>query len=146
MYKSPIELIFGGLQTQIEGGVMRAMQNVGVNVDKDELIKALAYDRQQYEKGYADGARTQRPPCRMCLNALVDDELTHSNDLSYHGIGENYVSGIRLLFSSGNRKPPRILVETHFHGEWQTVGEYRPRFCPNCGREIVEYPKEERKL
>lgn len=24
----------------------------GINIDKDELLKALAYDRQQYEKGY----------------------------------------------------------------------------------------------
>lgn len=144
MYKSPIELIYGGPQTRIEGEVVRAVQNVGVNVDKDELIKALTYDRQQYEKGYADGARTQRPPCHMCLNALVDDELTHSNDLSYHGIGRSYCSEHRLLFAAGDREPPRILVEERSpRGTWETIGVYRPRFCPNCGREIVEYPKED---
>ena len=26
-------------------------------MDKDELIKAINYDRQQYEKGYADGKK-----------------------------------------------------------------------------------------
>ena len=30
-------------------------QSIGYKVDKDELIKALQYDRQQYEKGYKDG-------------------------------------------------------------------------------------------
>jgi len=65
MYKSPIEIIYSGLQTQLEGEVMRAVQSVDVNVDKDELIKALAYDRQQYEKGYADAKKEyQRPTGR----------------------------------------------------------------------------------
>lgn len=54
MYKSPIEIIYGGMQTRLEGEILLAVQQVGVNVDKEELIKALDYDRKQYEKGYAD--------------------------------------------------------------------------------------------
>ncbi len=57
MYKSPIELIMGSIQTQQEEGILKAVQSVGVNVDKDELIKCLQYDRNQYRKGYEDGAR-----------------------------------------------------------------------------------------
>ena len=30
-------------------------QTIGYNIDKSELIKALNYDREQYEKGYQDG-------------------------------------------------------------------------------------------
>ena len=30
-------------------------REVGYSVDKSELIKALNYDREQYDKGYADG-------------------------------------------------------------------------------------------
>ena len=52
-------MICGGLQTQMvqedEKMVMKAIRKVGVNVDKDELIKALQYDRNQYTKGYEDG-------------------------------------------------------------------------------------------
>lgn len=59
MYKSPIEIIQGQMQTQLEGEILRAVQQVGVNVDKAELLRALNYDRQQYEKGYAD-AMTQK--------------------------------------------------------------------------------------
>ena len=59
MYKSPIEKIYGELQTQMveeeENIVMKAIRKVGVNVDKEELIKALQYDRNQYAKGYEDG-------------------------------------------------------------------------------------------
>ena len=55
MYKSPIEIFYGQMRTQLENDVIKAVQNVGVNVDQNELIRALKYDRDQYEKGYADG-------------------------------------------------------------------------------------------
>lgn len=29
-------------------------ETIGVDINREELIKALNYDRQQYEKGYAD--------------------------------------------------------------------------------------------
>ena len=61
MYESPIELITKTIMSEIvknqEEQVMNAVQGVSVNVDKDELLKALAYDRQQYQKGYEDGVR-----------------------------------------------------------------------------------------
>lgn len=53
-YKSPIEVIQTQMQSQIEGEIYRAVMNVGVNVDKYELVKALEYDRNQYQKGYKD--------------------------------------------------------------------------------------------
>jgi hypothetical protein len=55
MYKSPIDIIYGQIQTQMEGDILKAVQKVGINVDKDELIRALQYDREQYDRGYADG-------------------------------------------------------------------------------------------
>lgn len=61
MYNSPIELISNAitqeLNKQTDEAVYRAVQRIGVNVNKDELIKALSYDRQQYQKGYADGVK-----------------------------------------------------------------------------------------
>ena len=42
------------MRNQIEGEIYKAVMNVGVNVDKEELIKALQYDREQYQKGYKD--------------------------------------------------------------------------------------------
>ena len=55
MYKSPIEIITGKIQIQIDDEIYRAVQNVGINVDKDELLKALEYDRRQFEKGWKEG-------------------------------------------------------------------------------------------
>ena len=54
MYKSPIDTLISDVVTEEENAVMRAVVKCGINVDKNELVKALAYDRGQYEKGYAD--------------------------------------------------------------------------------------------
>lgn len=54
MYKSPIETIIKDMQAHMDNEIMRAVQEVGINVDKGELIRALQYDRGQYEKGRAD--------------------------------------------------------------------------------------------
>lgn len=53
-YESPINVMLGQLETQIENEIMIVTRRVGVNVDRDELIKALNYDRDQYRKGYND--------------------------------------------------------------------------------------------
>ena len=55
MYKSPIEIITGNIQTQIDDGIFRAIQNVGINIDREELLKALEYDRGQFEEGFRKG-------------------------------------------------------------------------------------------
>jgi Zn finger protein HypA/HybF involved in hydrogenase expression len=59
MYKSPIELIIADIQNQIakeqDEEIYKAVVSVGISVDKEELVKALEYDRKQYLMGYEDG-------------------------------------------------------------------------------------------
>lgn len=54
-YDSPITLIASQMETKIENDVLSAVQRYGIDINKDELIKALDYDRKQYEKGYQNG-------------------------------------------------------------------------------------------
>lgn len=54
-YQSPIQQYISDMSMKIENDVCTAVQKVCTYVDKEELIKALRYDRQQYDKGYADG-------------------------------------------------------------------------------------------
>ena len=65
MYKSPIVLNYADpIIEEVKKGTdeycLRAILGCGVEVDKDELIKALKYDREQYEKGFHDGVMTGR--------------------------------------------------------------------------------------
>lgn len=59
MYESPVNIymehVLDKVKEQQEEQVMLAVQNVHIDVNKEELIKALEYDRDQYRKGYADG-------------------------------------------------------------------------------------------
>jgi hypothetical protein len=53
-YISPIR-VDADIKTTIDNVIYKAVIDTGIEVDKDDLIKALHYDRQQYEKGYVDG-------------------------------------------------------------------------------------------
>ena len=55
MYKSPVELVMGEMRMKLNGTITQAIQDVDINVDKEELERALQYDRGQYDKGYSDG-------------------------------------------------------------------------------------------
>lgn len=77
--------------------------------------------------------------CYMCTNAYTDPRLTHDNDLSYFQIGD-CAKNIRTLFASGNQRPTQIIIEQwnktqHY---WDLIGTYTPKFCPNCGRKLLE--------
>ncbi len=58
-YESPIEILYNdfqnGFENDIEKNVISTCISYGIIVDKDELIKALQYDRAQYDKGYKRG-------------------------------------------------------------------------------------------
>lgn len=65
MYESPVTKIVGDMicemQKNEEGNfVCSISQSVGYDVDRDEMIKALNYDRNQYQKGYEDGLKADR--------------------------------------------------------------------------------------
>ena len=55
VYEPPIEISPTEWKIDFDKQVYHAVVSCGVNVDKDELVKALRYDRNQYEKGYQDG-------------------------------------------------------------------------------------------
>ena len=57
MWNSPINAMYHGVELSLEDAVFKAIQKVDIEVDREELIKALQYDRNQYEKGYADGIK-----------------------------------------------------------------------------------------
>lgn len=61
MYESPIVLmekvdkISKDFGEKLEDHVVEVIRSYYVDVDKEELLKALEYDRDQYDKGFKDG-------------------------------------------------------------------------------------------
>lgn len=70
-YESPIRMIVSEMETQMEKDTLTAIQRYGIDVDKEELIKALNYDRRQYEKGYAYGFEAGRKQAKEDLINLI---------------------------------------------------------------------------
>lgn len=54
-YKSPITVIQEQVTMNMENEIFKAIQKVNVEVDREELLKALNYDRDQYFNGYTCG-------------------------------------------------------------------------------------------
>ena len=85
-YESPIQVLFdeplNPLITAMEDAVVEEVsQTLHIKVDKDELTKALAYDRGQYEKGYRDALdAVQVVRCKECNYGITG-----------HGISDGWV-------------------------------------------------------
>ena len=85
MYKSPIEFIESTsdhfaieIQKAKDEIVYQAVSKIGVEVDKEELLKALKYDRDQYQRGYSDGYNSGYEYARQEMANDID-EMTFTN-------------------------------------------------------------------
>ena len=90
MYKSPIELLVTDIQNQIvkqqDEEIYKAVVSYVPNVDKEELIRALKYDRDQYEAGYLEGeadAMASIVCCKDCKKHGNDEECPLLSMMQY---------------------------------------------------------------
>lgn len=75
-YESPItvtmqQVMYNIMQEQ-EKYILKQIHNCGVTVNKEELTKALAYDRDQYYKGFEDGREWVSAKIYAAYKALLD--------------------------------------------------------------------------
>ena len=122
MYESPIMAMVSDITTEMrheqDREIMNAILSVGINVDKDELVKALRYDRQQYDKGYSEGY----------ADAKADD---------VRGVGKWVKNHDEVMWwweCSNCKEKPLI---SRFGG-----AEVLSAYCPRCGAKL-EIPEGE---
>lgn len=159
-YKPPVELEYhegtpeiksvwdnmrdaeGKILDQVEEHVVaQCSAAVGMKIDREELIKALRYDRGQYEKGYADGRFDAADRIdalmeenKMLLNTIPTDKklmLDHIRKLEQQlpKRGEwiyKPKDAIEMMFTL-----PKCSVCGH---ESSDANNY----CPNCGAKMTE--------
>lgn len=112
------------LEQRKEDAVLAAIAEIGVQVNKDELIRALKFDRDQYNKGFADGVKEGSPTW-----ISVEERLP-----------ENWkervlvkVSDPELIF--GNQA---IDTDRYFNGAWVRYGNWVSDWMP-----LSEPPEED---
>ena len=115
MYNSPIYLYETAVQTLMEereNAIFAKIQSsLDVDVDKDELIRALQYDRGQYDKGYRDGLKVATDTVRNYLLGLIE-EWDNLGDRKYD--------------------LPNMQVYNHIRKELDDLEEYISSLLGNC--------------
>ena len=94
MYECPIDVyvkeIVNKMDSDLESEIYKAIMKVGINIDKEELIRAIQYDRDQYFKGYEDA----RQKIKSDLTDIVNTKLKKWTMLDSldrcRGIGVDY--------------------------------------------------------
>ena len=89
MYESPLHAItkrtVKEISQRFDDMVLQEVINVGVHVDREELIKSLEYDRDQYNNGYEDGLVDGKPKW-----ISVEDRLPEKGDSYLVVVKEKY--------------------------------------------------------
>jgi hypothetical protein len=117
MYKSPITIIDSFTESiikQKDDAIFAEIQHsFGADVDKEELIRALQYDRNQYEKGYADGKADAMPKWIPVTERLPEEDGKY---LVLEQSGGRTVTSV-LRFAKDARKVDRY----DFKGRWKNA-------------------------
>lgn len=109
-WESPITKIYGDIRNEIvrkdeENCIFAIEQAIGYKVDKEELIKALQYDREQYDKGYRDGVKETLVEELEKIREEIEkdqEQMANENDFGrYYGMGwsiriiDNHISELK---------------------------------------------------
>lgn len=121
MYESPItnyisEIIDKQMVERENFILATVSEKIGIDVNREELIKALNYDRQQYEKGYADAKAEYKPKDGKWLYR-DGDNVGYCSECGEDG-------GLSFCSSQGDFR----FIETDF--------------CPNCGADMRKESEE----
>lgn len=107
MYESPIKVFQENLEIQFEGEILKAVQRVDITVDRDELIRALRCDREQYQKGFDDARKDAVPVAHGRWEQDADGDWYCTN-----------CDEAVAICDSGKERT------------------YRKPYCPNCGAKM----------
>lgn len=82
-WESPVTItqeIASQIARDTDDFIMSEIYKTGVTVNKEELIKAINYDRDQYNKGYRDGFRNAvKTEC--ALAGLLEEHIAKLNEI-----------------------------------------------------------------
>lgn len=79
-YEAPIKLfhsepITEKIKDETDELILQSVAKIGVIVNRDELVKALAYDRAEYERGLRDGMQIAEKEIRQAYDIIKDMQV-----------------------------------------------------------------------
>lgn len=103
MYESPVKVwedVAREIVRQKDEYIFSQIRAV-VDVDREELLKALKYDRQQYEKGYSDGVAARDAEIVRCEDCKYGIDWDGRLGCEWHGF---YQTEPNWFCADGERK------------------------------------------
>lgn len=132
--KSIVEIIQKDLKMQLDGAVIKAVQEVGINVDKERLERALYDARAFYEEGYRDGMASVKHGTWIptTKHDWIKDENGKIDEFAFES---GYHNGVVCEICE-------CCMCVHCHPEYDEDDECADHFvCSECGRhELKQYP------
>lgn len=79
-YRAPFHVIAQDIGYKLDGEIMMAVANVGIEVDKQELLAALNRERDQYKIGFRDGYTAFKRYLKMAARRGMEEEKPRSEE------------------------------------------------------------------
>ena len=103
MYESPVKISFdeaiSKASQELDNQIIATIHQY-VSVDKNELIRALQYDRGQYEKGYEDGKRDTEIALQTLISAgeLWTGAGIHGFEIGFRTLNHDIFCALKRAF------------------------------------------------
>lgn len=102
-YMETVNQINDAMNVQKEEHILNVIrQNIDIKIDRTELLKALQYDRDQYNKGYQDGYNTGKSESIKVNTEKVSTLIHNIKDViegtSHKGICTLHVNDLLSIY------------------------------------------------
>lgn len=77
LFEIPITDLTTKFNEDTDQWILECVQKTGISIDKEELIKAIQYDRDQYSKGYKNGYEAGYNAAMEGVQSLADFMSNH---------------------------------------------------------------------
>lgn len=103
-WESPVNIIEKEWETKIEGDIVKAIKSYDIDVNKEELIKALNYDRNQYKAGYKDALEWMQRVIMLNMPDIIRYSENQDAGVQIKNINDYIDLRLKQLFESEGKK------------------------------------------
>lgn len=103
-WEPPINIMEKEWETKIEGDIIKAIKSYNIDVDKEEFIKALNYDRNQYKAGYKDALEWMQRVIMLNMPDIIRYSENQDACVQIKNINDYIDLRLKQLFESGGIK------------------------------------------
>jgi hypothetical protein len=99
-WEPPVNIMEKDWQIKIENDIIKAIKSYDIDVNKEELIKALNYDRNQYKAGYKDALKWMQTVIKLNIPNIIGYSENQDTRMQFKNINDYIDLRLKQLFES----------------------------------------------